>query len=322
MKKISIVIPVYNVEKYLRRCLDSVLNQTLADIEVIAVNDGSTDMSQEILEEYQEKYGGKLKVYQKENGGMSDARNYGIMYATGEYVGFIDSDDYIEPQMYEEMYDKAKTKDYDIVCCDFCEVRGEDKRPYTSGIVQSGCGEKFIKESMMSIYSAPWNKIYKRELINTNLFKLNVWYEDVEFLYRLLPQVQSIGVVHESYYNYIIRKGSVSNRAHTKIYDQIDNWNGLIDYYKEKEIYDCYKDELEYCYIRYIRALFIKSASKFDKKEFKKAIIIAEKNIKRQFPDYKKNIYLQQKTVRNFYLRNFNSIFAKLIYIRYFRERK
>ena len=104
MKKVSIVIPIYNSEKYLQTCLDSILAQTLKEIEIIAVNDGSKDRSREIIEEYQKRYPSTIHVINKENGGMSDARNKGVEKATGEYISFVDSDDYIEPTMLEKMY--------------------------------------------------------------------------------------------------------------------------------------------------------------------------------------------------------------------------
>ena len=108
MIKVSVIVPVYNVEDYLARCLDSLVNQTLKEIEIIVVNDGSPDNSQKIIDKYAKKYL-NIKAYKKENGGLSDARNYGIKKANGEYIAFIDSDDFVTTDMYEKMYQKAKT---------------------------------------------------------------------------------------------------------------------------------------------------------------------------------------------------------------------
>ena len=107
MYKVSVIIPVYNTEQYLNKCLDSLVNQTLKDIEIILINDGSTDNSQNIIDEYSAKYPDKIKSFIKENGGQATARNLGITKATGEYIGFVDSDDWIELNMYEELYNKA-----------------------------------------------------------------------------------------------------------------------------------------------------------------------------------------------------------------------
>ena len=110
MVKVSVIVPVYNVEKYLSNCLDTLVNQTLKDIEIIVVNDGATDSSPEIIEEYAAKYTNIIAL-NKPNGGLSDARNYGLPYAKGEYIGYVDSDDYVDYDMYERLYNKAKEAD-------------------------------------------------------------------------------------------------------------------------------------------------------------------------------------------------------------------
>ena len=119
MPKISIIVPVYNVEKYIDKCLKSLVHQTLQDIEIIIVNDGTQDKSEEIIEKYVRGNQNKIKYYEKSNGGLSSARNYGLEYATGEYIAFLDSDDYVESNMYEEMYNLAKKENADMVECDF-----------------------------------------------------------------------------------------------------------------------------------------------------------------------------------------------------------
>ena len=116
MVKISVIVPVYNVEKYLDKCLNSLVNQTLKDIEIIVINDGSPDNSQTIIECYSKKYS-NVKSYVKRNGGISDARNYGLKYASGEYIAFVDSDDYVDLSMMEKLYNKAIENSYDIVEC-------------------------------------------------------------------------------------------------------------------------------------------------------------------------------------------------------------
>ena len=113
--KVSVIVPVYNSRDYLERCLESLVNQTLPDIEIVVVNDGSPDDSQTIIDRYAEAYPDKIVSLSKENGGLSDARNFGIARATGEYIGFVDSDDFVDLDMYERLYDKAASTDSDIV---------------------------------------------------------------------------------------------------------------------------------------------------------------------------------------------------------------
>ena len=115
MPKVSVIVPVYNVEKYIDKCLKSLVNQTLSDIEIIVVNDGSTDNSETIIKQYLEKYQNKIKYVIKQNGGLSDARNYGMKFATGEYIAFLDSDDYVDNTIYEKMYNKATEEQCDFV---------------------------------------------------------------------------------------------------------------------------------------------------------------------------------------------------------------
>ena len=128
MAKVSVIVPVYGVEEWLERCLNSLVNQTLEDIEIIVVNDGSPDNSQAIIDRFEKEYPNKVKGYIKENGGLSDARNYGIPYATGEFVAFVDSDDYVDVTMYEKLYNEAKEKDAEIVVCGYFKVNEESAR--------------------------------------------------------------------------------------------------------------------------------------------------------------------------------------------------
>ncbi len=122
MKKVSVIVPVYNVERYLEKCLNSLVNQTLAEIEIIVVNDGSEDNSKKIIDDFQQKYPLIIRPFSKENGGLSDARNFGLAKATGEFVGFVDSDDYVSETMFEEMYQLAKKHSAEMVICNLQKV--------------------------------------------------------------------------------------------------------------------------------------------------------------------------------------------------------
>lgn len=317
MKKVSVIIPVYNVEKYLDKCLDSLVHQTIDNYEIIVVNDGTKDNSQNIIDEYKSKYPSLIVSLIKENGGLSSARNYGIEHASGEYVGFVDSDDYVDKDMFRLLYEKAKENNFDMVVCDFNEIHGEEVISYPCHFSKDIIGKANIQKRMVDIYPSAWNKIYKRELFSNIRFKEGVWFEDVEFLYRLLPEVDSIGVVNKHLYQYLIREGAITSSNDLRIYHYIDNWNGILEYYKEKDIYDVYKEELEYCYVRYLYATFIKTACKFDKQEYKKAVNKAMENVKKHFPNYKNNKYINEKGMKNMYLKYFNSCIAGVLYSRY-----
>ncbi len=319
MVKISIIVPVYNVEEYIRDCLESLTNQTLEEIEIILVNDGSTDKSQKIINEYKEKYPNKIKAYEKENGGQSSARNYGIERANGEYIAFVDSDDFIEIDMMKKMYNKAKEFNYDVVCCDVNIVYPDKKIEVLANMGEDNknLDENDKKNIILNGYTVIWNKIFKKEILKQEfLFEEGVWFEDVLFMYKLIPNINSIGIVHEKLYNYIQRPKSITYTYNEKLYDINKILKILISYYEEKGIYEKYKDMLEYTCVRYMLATFIKRVAKSkDKKIFNKCVDYAIKEINEMFPDYKKNKYLNNKSLKNIYLKYFNRYIANIVYI-------
>lgn len=310
MIKVSVIVPVYNVEKYLDKCLNTLARQTLKDIEIIIVNDGSPDNSQKIIDKYTEKYS-NMKSYIKENGGLSDARNYGIKKANGEYIAFLDSDDYVTEDMYKKMYEKAKSGNFDMVVCDLNYIYPDKVIPASSNVLTDTTN---IKKCMLNIYPAAWNKIFKRKLFDNGIeFKKGVWFEDVEFIYRLLPSVKSIGTIHEHFNQYVQRDGSITNTINRKIYHYIDNWNGIIEYYKKNNLYKEYKNELEYSYVRYIYATFVKQASRYNYDDYMEAVDTAIENVKKNFPKYRKNKYFYT-SLKGIYLVLFNRTMAKIYY--------
>ena len=312
MPKVSVIVPVYNVDAYLEKCLDSLVNQTLKDIEIIVVNDGSPDNSQEIIDKYSKKYD-NIKAYIKENGGLSDARNYGIKKATGDYIAFLDSDDYVSLDMYKKMYEKAVGGNFDIVMCDINYVfeNTDDIKRVSCNLLTDTTD---IKNAMINIYPAAWNKLFKKKLFQNGVeFKKGVWFEDVEFIYRLLPYVKTIGVIHEPFYQYLQREGSITKSIDKRIYHYIDNWLGIVEYYKEFNFYDKYYHELEYSFVRYIYATFIKQATKYENDEYLKAVETAIKTVKDTFPKYRKNKYFY-KSFKGIYLLIFNKHIATLLY--------
>ena len=205
MKKVSIIVPVYNVEKYLDKCLKSLVNQTLEDIEVIIINDGSTDDSQIIIDKYTVDYPDKVRSFFQKNAGQGEARNFGIEKATGEYIAFVDSDDYVDSNMYKLLYQKAKAEDLDIVLCDNYNVYEKGR----AGIRQS----LYDTDNHLFDKPAVWNKIYKAELIKKNniKFRKKVWYEDLDFTFKIYTLTDKVGYIKESLYNYLLRRGSTMN---------------------------------------------------------------------------------------------------------------
>lgn len=220
---LSIIVPVYNMEKYLPKCLDSIMAQTLKDFELICVNDGSTDESQRVLEEYAAR-DSRIRVVRKENGGSVSARKAGLAEACGLYVGFVDSDDWIEPEMYEKLYGIAVEQDVELVSSDYCQEGN-----YTAvsrDAVESGVykGEKMQElRNHAILYLAKKDKGLSGSLC-TKLFRTDAFKriaesvpneitvsEDKATLLAFLLECNGAAVVHEAYYHYLIRGNSMLN---------------------------------------------------------------------------------------------------------------
>ena len=223
MAKVSVIVPVYNVEKYLKRCLDSLVNQTLSDIEIICVNDGSTDGSAQILEEYAIK-DNRIKIITQVNSGLSEARNTGIKNASGEYIGLVDSDDFVDKDFFEKLYNAAVSNNCDIACGNI--VRGNDRKKdkvflnYQEEKVVKSIREKY-EISGVPNHCYVWNKIYKREpLISSGItFIRGIVYEDMPFTADVLESLGDMVVVPDVFYHYwindesIVKTPSDKNRA-------------------------------------------------------------------------------------------------------------
>lgn len=213
MPKVSVIVPVYNVEKYLKRCLDSLVNQTLEDIEIICVNDGSTDGSAQILEEFAQK-DNRIKVTTQINSGLSEARNVGIRIANGEYIGLVDSDDFVDKEFFEKLYNSAVENNCDIACGNI--IRGNNKKKrkpfvdYDKEYVVSSVKDKY-EVTKVPEHCYVWNKIYKREaLINSGVtFIRGITYEDMPFTADVLEKLGNLVCVPKVFYHYWINDESI-----------------------------------------------------------------------------------------------------------------
>ena len=277
---LSIVLPVFNVEKYLDRCIKSILEGTYKDLELVIVNDGTKDNSENIIIRYLEKYN-NITYILKENGGLSHARNVGYTYAKGEYIAFFDSDDYIEKDMYEKLMAKVKDYNYDIVVCDlYMEYEQTGKKIYVSSnvekeyrdIEEDSNGISIRKEIMENIYIAVHNKIYKKELIEKTFengmpFVNGMYYEDIVYTYSILQNTRSISFVKEPLYYYVQRISSISNNYDKKLYDIITSVEMLIENAVENNRFEDYKEILEYIGIRYMYGTFMKRIAKTKNKK-------------------------------------------------------
>lgn len=210
MVKVSVIVPVYNVEIYLADCLDSVLQQTLKDIEIICINDGSTDKSPEILAEYARK-DSRIIIISQENKGLGSARNRGLEVATGEYVAFLDSDDWVDKDYYEKLYNTAVKYGAEIACSGYKRCSEKEERiwlKFKNERIYTKAEDKYrVVKMPKSCYV--WNKIYKLSLLKMkNLFFTCVFVEDVMFSHQALFFLPKMVTVPDTYYNY--RKNNFS----------------------------------------------------------------------------------------------------------------
>lgn len=219
---LSVIIPVYNGEKYIARCLDSLLPSASDKIEVIAVNDGSRDSSLSILEGYAEKYN-RFRVINKGNGGAASARRKGLAEASGNYVAFLDIDDYVDPELYSALIKKAELTDADIVFCDYTEVSDKKsskvKNSFKSGESFPISGERAIEylHTRQAVFPFPWNKIYKASLMREIDFpEGNFVGEDYYMLLRLFGIAERVEYAETAGYFYVLTENSASRTGYSE----------------------------------------------------------------------------------------------------------
>lgn len=239
MVNLSIIVPVYNVEKYIKECIDSILNQSFQDFELILVNDGSTDSSGKICNEYSKK-DDRIEVIHKDNGGLSSARNAGIEKAKGLYIGFVDSDDWIHENMYSHMIDYANIQNADIVVCNIMSMRKNGNEiPYTnikydiSFTREEAMSELFKNEIIL--FSA-CNKIFRREIFDGLRYKEGIILEDMDLSYKLFNKANKVYYIHNPYYHYRYNDASILRSKF--------NLTRLDEYMVRKEMYEFYRSEI------------------------------------------------------------------------------
>lgn len=304
MAKVSIIVPVYNSEKYLNKCLDSLVNQTLDNIEIIIVNDGSNDNSQDIINDYINKYPKKIVSLIKENGGLSSARNYGLLHTTGEYIGFVDSDDFVDINMYKSMYELALKENLDLVECDFSWLYSTKSK--------KDIGTKYVSKQSFFVNGRVMacNKLFRASIIQKYniLFPINLRYEDIPFFYELIPYIKKSNIISKPFYNYVQRENSIANLQNEKNRDIFTVLENILNFYKGKNLYNDYKDELEYIYIRFLLGSSFLRIAKIKNKTLKKSLLnMTWEELNTKFPNWKKNKILKTiKSKKNFYYKTIN----------------
>lgn len=251
---ISVIIPLYNVEKYLEKCLESVINQTLEEIEIICINDGSTDNSLQILELFAQN-DKRIKIINKENSGQGAARNIGMQHATGQYISFIDSDDWIEQDMYEKLYENAINLNSDIVMCPiriFDESTKEfrfDDPYYNLGYFNESYETRVFnhietEQFLFRISVTPVNKLYKSDFLDEidAKFPENLIFEDNPFFYHIYLNARKVSLVRDFLYTYRVnRLNSTISRSNKRYMDILEIHGLTREIFIKTNNFDTYK---------------------------------------------------------------------------------
>ena len=283
--KVSVIIPVYNTEEYLAQCLNSLVRQTLDDIEILVVDDGSTDGSLKIAKEFEAANPSKIRVLAKENGGQASARNMALKHATGKYLGFVDSDDWVDTAMYQQMYDVAVREDADIVICDM-----EDH--YPTHVVYHHSSQF---ESKFKVTPSACNKIFRRSIVGEDLFPLGLWYEDFEFTTKQLMKTEKIATIHKAFYHCHCREVStMSNNNALKNLDIVTVLENLEQFVREHGWQEKYENVLEYLYLDHILITSINRVQRQTAREKKEVLRKMRQVVKSKYPNYSKSEIFRQ----------------------------
>lgn len=294
MMKVSIIVPVYNAEKYLDKCLNSIIQQTLKEIEIIVINDGSTDNSENVINKYL-KYD-NVKYIKKNNDGLSSTRNLGIRIAKGEYIGFVDNDDYVDLDMFEKMYLEAKKNNSDIVVCG-TEIFGKNKKIicHARNYLIDNYKDYFLSQP------TAWNKIYKRNLFTKDfMFNEQLSIDDLELVPCFILKTKKISFIDMPFYKYIKTDESITRKKEfdKKYLDIYDVLQSIENRFKKHHQYNNYYEEIEFLYIEHLihgTGRKISKYKNYGKKYLKEINIFMDK----KYPHWMNNKYLKKMSFKH-----------------------
>ena len=258
--KLSIIVPVYKVEEYLGECVDSLLSQTIDDYEIILVDDGSPDNSGKIADEYAAANPDMIRVLHIDNGGQGRARNFALDIAKGDFVGFVDSDDWVTHDMYEKMYTRAAETGADVVVCDFMERFADGRESMLPASLQ---------DNWLGSAGSSCNKIFRRSLVGALRFPVGLWYEDFYFSAVMLLRSKHTEFIAEPLYIY--RRGQESTMHNNNAAKNLDMLT-IMDMLEKEMVPAGYKDDFEFFLVNHVQLDSISRLAKQDAPERKEVI--------------------------------------------------
>ena len=305
--EITVIVPVYNVERYLDQCLDSLQCQTYPNLQVLIVNDGSTDRSPQIAWQRVQQRPDRFCLLQKPNGGLSDARNFAIPYATGEWIGFLDSDDYADPDYYEKMAEQM-AKGMDVVVSDIEYFYEDGRQPWRMQGLNPHAFSSVQRQAFLSPMFA-WNKLYRASLFTEQGFRYptGTWYEDIPVTMPIFALSSHIGYQKEALIHYRQRPGSImSETASQRLKEIFPVMRQVRDQFHQMGIEQKYAQELEYLHIEHLR---LYGMFRFLRSPLSRELYAMSQQVMREhYPHWHRNPYLRQLSWKNrVFLRTMNA---------------
>lgn len=295
MIKVSAIIPVYNTSKYLDKCIESVLKQTLDNIEIIIINDGSNDNSDEIINKYLNNK--SIRYYNRKNHGIGATRNFGIENAHGKYICFIDSDDYVDELMFEKMYNRCENDKLDVLICDYYENYEKQNKIKKINLISFGNTTLNKKPNLIiDINLSPWNKMYRKKLFDNQSirFPIDLKYEDMPFVLKTFKEADKIGKINEAFNYYLIRDNTETTTMDRRVFDIFDILDIIRNYFSDNRELKKYIDTLIVCKIT---TYTVQQRNQKDKNIRDEFISKAFKYLKTYVPDYKNNMYFKNRNI-------------------------
>lgn len=310
MKDISIIVPIYNAERYINKCLNSIVKQTKKELEIILINDGSTDNTEKIIKTYKDK---RIKYFKNDNHGIGYSRNFGIEKATSKYIMFLDSDDYLKINACEELFKKAEKDNLDIVISNFYKVVNRN----IEEIKLPNFENSSLKDNpdIITEFLNPWAKLYNREMLIKNKIKFveDLKYEDAPFVIEALDKANKIGKVNKPLNYYVIHGNSETTVRDRRCFDILKIVDKIRKYTKYKEYL---KDKIDKLTVRILTNYTIQQRVQDDTEVAMEFIDKAFDYLKKEVPDYKKNKYYENRGIKKIIEKN---KFLTKLYVKLYR---
>lgn len=292
MPTFSLIVPIYKIEEYLPKCIDSVLAQKNQDFELLLIDDGSPDNSGKLIDDYAARFPDKIRAIHQPNGGAGAARNHGISLAQGEYLLFVDGDDYLDDTLLSDLSAEIQKSHADLYLFGAHVERNGVKNGELHELVEVGklCNAKSDPKLFFGIM-APWNRAYKKELFANIEFASKVWYEDIRIVTKVNALAKSVIRLQKPYYHYLQREGSAMNNKNSERNVEIlYAFDDILSWFKEQNLYETYRHEVTFLAIQHILIAATVRILQIDRKHH----LIADfrSYMEKNFPDYQSNPYL------------------------------